>query len=624
MADILECLDSIPDPVVADKARKAIQVLRRTCALHPLDKIAFSFNGGKDSTVILHLLRAAVVQQLGPDVQGLGGIQSFYFKKADDFEEVKQFVESADAQYGLGVDYLTDPDFKTGLCDYLTRTGVMSIVLGTRRGDPNASGQDQFCPSSDGWPPFMRVNPVIDWTYHDVWVFLRAAKVSYCILYDRGYTSLGSIKNTLPNSSLLRPDGAFEPAYHLADGRLERMGRLHPAPAPHHPHPHPHPHLHPKPGHGSQGPHGQGQGQRHGPEQRGGSGPLAGPGKPAEDRAAGGAAGRGRGGAAAGAGAAEAGSGAEGDGEAEAGAGAESDIAPEGEDSAFGGAPGRGPGGLSGSRQRTTGAGSTGGALVSELTRSAAIVIVGDELLSGKVEDVNARYLCRELRSMGWQVLRIVFVPDTVDEIASAVRALAAVVELVLTAGGIGPTVDDVTMEGIALAVGQPLVRLPDMVDRLAIYFGGEAALTPAHLKMAEGPQNAELIDYTLPDSHEPSRFPIFRVNNIYVLPGVPSLLVQKWAALKPRLEDSALARFRNATLRLSLTDETTIAPALERVASTHGLDVAVGSYPVDQGIIITLDSKNNQALQAAVADLTDLLPGDSVVSLERDVDSLQ
>ena len=65
--------------------------------------------------------------------------------------------------------------------------------------DPNAKGQDKFCPSSAGWPPFMRVNPVLDWEYSDVWAFLAAARVQYCQLYDRGYTSLGAIHNTLQN-----------------------------------------------------------------------------------------------------------------------------------------------------------------------------------------------------------------------------------------------------------------------------------------------------------------------------------------------------------------------------------------------------------------------------------------
>ena len=73
------------------------------------------------------------------------------------------------------------------------------MFLPPRRGDPNAEGQDAFCPSSAGWPPFMRVNPVLDWGYGDVWALLRAARLPYCALYDRGFTSIGSVTNTRPN-----------------------------------------------------------------------------------------------------------------------------------------------------------------------------------------------------------------------------------------------------------------------------------------------------------------------------------------------------------------------------------------------------------------------------------------
>ena len=79
------------------------------------------------------------------------------------------------------------------------KCGGPGHVLPQRRGDPNAEGQDAFCPSSAGWPPFMRVNPVLDWGYGDVWALLRAARLPYCALYDRGFTSIGSVANTRPN-----------------------------------------------------------------------------------------------------------------------------------------------------------------------------------------------------------------------------------------------------------------------------------------------------------------------------------------------------------------------------------------------------------------------------------------
>jgi len=216
-------------------------------------KIAFSFNGGKDSTVVLHLLRAAVQQAArAPDAASASGtaaaasvafppvaasgdanaataaavVRYFYFVRGDDFEELDAFVRDTDERYGLGITYLTDSDFKRGLDTFISDTGTQAILLGTRRGDPNARDQEFFCPSSDGWPPFMRVNPILDWSYHDVWTFLRAAKLPYCRLYDQGYTSLGSRQTTQPNRALLREDGTYAPAYLLPDGRLERASRI--------------------------------------------------------------------------------------------------------------------------------------------------------------------------------------------------------------------------------------------------------------------------------------------------------------------------------------------------------------------------------------------------------------
>jgi FAD synthetase len=97
------------------------------------------------------------------------------------------------------VDYLSNPDFKGGLEEFISSTGSAAIILGTRRGDPNARDQDFFCPSSEGWPAFMRINPILDWTYSDVWTFLRSCALPYCDLYNQGYTSLGSRHNTIRN-----------------------------------------------------------------------------------------------------------------------------------------------------------------------------------------------------------------------------------------------------------------------------------------------------------------------------------------------------------------------------------------------------------------------------------------
>jgi len=107
------------------------------------------------------------------------------------------------------------------------------FVLGTRRTDPNAGpAPEKFEPSSSWLGPdagFMRVNPILDWTYHDVWFFLTHFGLPYCDLYNRGYTSIGETTNTLPNPALLddkmTKEPTYLPAYSLQDGALERQGR---------------------------------------------------------------------------------------------------------------------------------------------------------------------------------------------------------------------------------------------------------------------------------------------------------------------------------------------------------------------------------------------------------------
>lgn len=82
-------------------------------------------------------------------------------------------------------------------CDFVALMRAVCVTCG--RGDPNADGQDMFCPSNHDYPPFMRVNPVLSWSYTDVWAFLRQTGVTYCSLYDQGFTSVGSVDNTFPN-----------------------------------------------------------------------------------------------------------------------------------------------------------------------------------------------------------------------------------------------------------------------------------------------------------------------------------------------------------------------------------------------------------------------------------------
>lgn len=105
---------------------------------------------------------------------------------------------------------------------------LKAILIGTRSTDPFASKLGPFEMTDDGWPDVMRVHPILDWTYADVWMFLRGNCVGYCELYDQGYTSIGGLNNTMPNSQLADCEWrcGFKPAYMLKDGSKERDGRV--------------------------------------------------------------------------------------------------------------------------------------------------------------------------------------------------------------------------------------------------------------------------------------------------------------------------------------------------------------------------------------------------------------
>ncbi|MBI2526983.1 MAG: competence/damage-inducible protein A [Candidatus Rokubacteria bacterium] len=243
------------------------------------------------------------------------------------------------------------------------------------------------------------------------------------------------------------------------------------------------------------------------------------------------------------------------------------------------------------------------------MAKTAGIVLIGNELLSGKVADVNASYLCRELRALGVTVRRISVIPDEADLIAAEVTAQSRAFDVVFTSGGVGPTHDDVTIEGVARAVGVPVVRDPRLVELLRGFY--QDRLTDARLKMAEVPQGAEL------EAGDRLRFPAIGIRNIYILPGVPEIFRQKFEALKERFREPPFfltAVFVNM-------GEGTLADYLNDLLRRHP-DLMLGSYPEfsnpEYKVKVTLESKNRELMERAVAELLGELPSDAVVRVQR------
>jgi FAD synthetase len=235
---------------------------------------------------------------------------------------------------------------------------------------------------------------------------------------------------------------------------------------------------------------------------------------------------------------------------------------------------------------------------------TAAICVVGDEVLSGRIEDSNALYLCRRLTDLGVAVRRVAVVPDDVPAIAAEIAAVAPAFTHVLTSGGVGPTHDDVTMEGVARGLGRPLTRHPEAAAVIQKFYGPDMA--DAALRMADLPEGAALV------TNEAIRFPVIRVANVWVFPGSPHLLQAKFEAVKGHFESTP---FAGGVLRADASEPEIARFLGETQARFPG--VAIGSYPQEPGspvrLLLTVRGKDGDAVAACLAALKDGL-GDKLV----------
>ena len=240
--------------------------------------------------------------------------------------------------------------------------------------------------------------------------------------------------------------------------------------------------------------------------------------------------------------------------------------------------------------------------------RTAGMIVIGNEILSGKVTDTNTPYLARELRTLGVTLRRIITVSDELPEIAAAVREFGPRYDVVFTSGGVGPTHDDVTMEGIALGLDRKVIRHPLIEGRLREFYGDK--VNEARLKMSEVPEGAELIvDGKL-------GFPTIKCGNVYIMPGIPEIFEQKFQALRERFVATPYV------LRVvySREGEGGIAQHLNATLAAFPL-LLLGSYPKighpEYAVKLTLESKDGGYVERALAHLLTLLPADAVVRTE-------
>ena len=199
---------------------------------------------------------------------------------------------------------------------------------------------------------------------------------------------------------------------------------------------------------------------------------------------------------------------------------------------------------------------------------TAALLVIGDEILSGRTQDANLAYLAKWLGVQGIRLREARVVADDTQAIGDAVNALRAAHDYLFTTGGIGPTHDDITVDAIAAALGVAVVVHPQAKAILTLYYGDK--LTDARLRMARVPQGAELIE------NPRTGAPGIRHGNIFIMAGVPSITQGMLAALDGTLPGGRPVLSRTVA---AWTAESQVASVLKAVEIAHP-GVQIGSYP--------------------------------------------
>jgi molybdenum cofactor synthesis domain-containing protein len=239
---------------------------------------------------------------------------------------------------------------------------------------------------------------------------------------------------------------------------------------------------------------------------------------------------------------------------------------------------------------------------------TAALLVIGNEILSGKVRDTNSAFLAVELRKLGVDLERILTIPDDIDLIARETRHMSAAYDFVFTSGGIGPTHDDMTMDGIARAFERELEMNQSMVDRMARY--SDKPLNDAMRKMAIIPTGAEILDVG------GLWFPIVIVENVYIFPGIPELFEKKFLSISDRFSGVPFV-LRKVYVR---ENESDIADTLNALLEAFP-ELMLGSYPrineEHYRVMLTLESRDAGYVERAMEQLAKSLPDGAIHRIE-------
>ena len=242
---------------------------------------------------------------------------------------------------------------------------------------------------------------------------------------------------------------------------------------------------------------------------------------------------------------------------------------------------------------------------------TAAVMIIGDEILSGRTQDTNLNFIAKYLGTYGVDLAEARVVPDIKDEIITALNFLRAKYDYVITTGGIGPTHDDITADCVAEAFGVELYEHPEIIEMMRSRWQGE--LNAARRRMARVPVGGSLVKNAVQGP------PGFQIGNVFVLAGVPMVMRGMMDDVVPRLRTGAVVISR--TVRVEGAGEGVIAEPLANLAKAHP-ELSIGSYPFfgpqGYGSNLVVRGRDAEAVERTVEALIAALAGIGAQSITR------
>jgi molybdenum cofactor synthesis domain-containing protein len=242
---------------------------------------------------------------------------------------------------------------------------------------------------------------------------------------------------------------------------------------------------------------------------------------------------------------------------------------------------------------------------------TAAVMIIGDEILSGRTQDTNLNFIAKYLSTYGVDIAEARVVPDIKDEIITALNTLRARYDYVITTGGIGPTHDDITADCVAEAFGVELYEHPEILEMMQSRWQGE--LNAARRRMARVPVGGSLVKNSVQGP------PGFQIGNVFVLAGVPMVMRGMMDDVVPRLRTGAVVVAR--TVRVEGAGEGVIAEPLANLAKAHP-DLSIGSYPFfgpqGYGSNLVVRGRDGEEVERTVVDLMEALADIGAKSISR------